>query len=367
MKAGLTTSVVLHTALLAFGLLTITAPKPFDVVEESISVSTVTEAELAQMVKGDKKAPARDKPAPRPTKRPDTVKDAQNAGDNTVDLENAPTPEPAPRKIEASSAPKAEPDPAPVPEPAAKPLPKAKSEPAPVPATEAKVEPAPRQPVKPDPVKEAIQREVVKPDPVQDVIEKAPAESETAIVLPDTAPIPERRPEPPAPPAPAQTAKAPERQDSDKPAEKDKAVKTAADTPALEDEIKALLNKDKPAGSGAQKQVEEAAAGNSRTNAPKLTRAEMDVLREQIGGCWSIDAGISDPDKLKVSVKFNVSKDGKLDGLPTVIKSSGNSQFDSSAVRAIQKCDMRGLNLPAGKHETWNEVIVNFDPTDMFF
>ena len=40
---------------------------------------------------------------------------------------------------------------------------------------------------------------------------------------------------------------------------------------------------------------------------------------------------------------------------------------DRSAIRAIQKCDMRGLAVPSGKYETWSEVIVNFDPTDMFF
>ena len=93
----------------------------------------------------------------------------------------------------------------------------------------------------------------------------------------------------------------------------------------------------------------------------------MDALREQIGGCWSIDAGITDPDKLKVSVKFNLDRQGKLEGTPTITKSSGNASFDRSAIRAIQKCDMRGLAVPSGKYETWSEVIVNFDPTDMFF
>ena len=61
MKAGLTTSVLLHGALLAVGLLTLTAPKPFEVVE-SLPVSTITETELAQLVKGDKKAPVADTP-----------------------------------------------------------------------------------------------------------------------------------------------------------------------------------------------------------------------------------------------------------------------------------------------------------------
>lgn len=349
MKAGLTTSLLLHGGLLAFGLLTLSAPKPFEVVE-SLPVSTITETELAQLVKGDKKAAVKETPAPKPTKRPDVVKDAVNAGDNTIDLENAPTPTPAPRKVEAAEAPKSEPDPVPAPVPKPEPKPQPKAEPKPVPATEVKSEPAPKQEVKPDPVKEAIEQ---------------PTESETAIKLPDTTPLPQPRP---TSPAPAQTAKAPERKDSEKPVEDKKASKAEkSDTASLEDDIKALINKEKPAGAGAKRETKEAAAGNSRTNAPKLTRAEMDALREQIGGCWSIDAGITDPDKLKVSVKFNLDRQGKLEGTPTITKSSGNASFDRSAIRAIQKCDMRGLAVPSGKYETWSEVIVNFDPTDMFF
>ena len=35
-----------------------------------------------------------------------------------------------------------------------------------------------------------------------------------------------------------------------------------------------------------------------------------------------------------------------------------------SAVRAVSKC--APFNLPADKYETWAEVVVNFDPSDMF-
>ena len=348
MKAGLSTSLILHAGLLAFGLVSLGAPKPFEVLEDSIPVSTITETELAQLVQGDKKAPVAETPAPKPTIRPDTVPDAVNTGDNSADLDNAPTPDPRPREIEASAAPKAEPDPAPVPVPTPDPQPQPQARPEPVPATELASEPAPRQEVRPDPVKEAV--------------EEAPKESETALKLPETAPGPTPRPTPPA-----QTAKAPDRKDSDKPAQKPKPATQSSELASLDDEVKALINQEKASGGGQKKQSEPAAAGNDRTNAPKLTRAEMDVLREQLGGCWSIDAGISDPDKLKVSVKFNLDENGRLDGMPEILRSSGNAQFDRTAVRAIQKCDMRGLAVPPGKYETWREVIVNFDPADMFY
>ncbi|PHP66139.1 hypothetical protein CSC94_16215 [Zhengella mangrovi] len=348
MKAGLTTSLVLHAGLLAFGLVSLAAPKPFEVVEDAIPVSTISETQLAQLVKGDKKAPVDETPAPKPTTRPDEVPEAKNVGDNSADLANAPTPDPRPREIEASAAPKAEPDPAPVPVPVPDPKPEPQVTPKPVPATELASKPAPREEVKPDPVKEAIQ--------------DAPAASETALKLPESAPLPTPRPTPPA-----QTAKAPDRKDSEKPAQQAKPSAQKSETASLDDQVKALINQEKASGGGQKRETRQAAAGNDRTNAPKLTRAEMDVLREQLGGCWSIDAGISDPDKLKVSVRFNLDENGKLDGVPEVTKSSGNSQFDRTAVRAIQKCDMRGLAVPPGKFETWREVIVNFDPADMFY
>ena len=97
MKAGLSTSLILHAGLLAFGLVSLGAPKPFEVLEDSIPVSTITETELAQLVQGDKKAPVAETPAPKPTIRPDTVPDAVNTGDNSADLDNAPTPDPRPR------------------------------------------------------------------------------------------------------------------------------------------------------------------------------------------------------------------------------------------------------------------------------
>ena len=56
---------------------------------------------------------------------------------------------------------------------------------------------------------------------------------------------------------------------------------------------------------------------------------------------------------------------GKLDGRPSVEKSSGNRQFDESAVRAVQKCDVAGLQVPAGKQDIWNDIRVTFDPREM--
>ena len=90
MKAGLATSVVMHAALLGFGLLSLSAPAPLDVGDvEALPVDIVPMEEMTQIQEGDKKAPMAEKPAPMPTKRPDAVADAQKIGDNDIDTDES--------------------------------------------------------------------------------------------------------------------------------------------------------------------------------------------------------------------------------------------------------------------------------------
>ena len=78
MKAGLATSVILHAAALAFGLLTLRAPAAFDVADvEALPVDIVPVESITQIQEGDKKATMRDKPAPTPTQTSSSSKAAR--------------------------------------------------------------------------------------------------------------------------------------------------------------------------------------------------------------------------------------------------------------------------------------------------
>ena len=94
----------------------------------------------------------------------------------------------------------------------------------------------------------------------------------------------------------------------------------------------------------------------------------MDALRQRLASCWSIPAGVDDAELLKVSVRFRLDRSGELEARPEVIKGGASSgpgrTAAESAVRAVAKC--APFNLPAEKYETWAEVVVNFDPSDMF-
>jgi colicin import membrane protein len=59
---------------------------------------------------------------------------------------------------------------------------------------------------------------------------------------------------------------------------------------------------------------------------------------------------------------------GEVEGRPEIVEGGGASGIEramaDSARRAVMRC--APYNLPAEKYETWADVTVNFDPTDMF-
>lgn len=382
MRTGLTTSVILHATAIAFGLFTLSAPAALPSSEvESVAVEIVPMEAIAQIQKGDKKAAVSEKPTPLPTQRPDIVAHAKTVGDNSVDTDKPPTPEPKPQPVDMAEAP----PPAPTPKEKPKPedVPKPKEQPKPVPATEVAPVPQPKEEVKPEPVKQAEPKPTpakepaptppqdktaaidpkpeVKPDAVAEAIAQEPPTEETQ--LPDSAPAPQARPKPQ--PAQAESAKAPERKDADKPVKEASSKPKSEDKQFNADEISALLDKRKPSGGGAKRSTQQASLGGDKDQGQKLSRSEQGALEAQLGGCWTLPVGLEGSENFVVVVRFNLDASGKLDGRPSVETSSGNRPFDESAVRAVQKCDVAGLQVPAGKQDIWADVRVTFDPREM--
>jgi colicin import membrane protein len=381
MRTGLTSSVILHTVALAFGLFTLSSPPAMPAADvESVAVDIVPMEAVPQTLQGDKKSVMHEKPAPLPTKRPDIVPNAQKVGENTVDTDKPVTDEAKPKPVEKTAAPP--PAPTPKEKPAVEDVPKPQEKPKPTPATEVAPTPTPKEEVKPEPVKQtepkptpakeptpappkdttaAIQKEEVKPDAVAEAISQDQPTDEAK--LPDSAPAPEARPKPQ--PAPAESAKAPERKDAEKPVKEASSKPKSDDKQFNADEISALLDKQKPSGGGAKRSTQQASLGGEKDQGQKLSKSEEGALRDQLAGCWTFPAGMEASDDLTAVISFNLDASGKLDGRPVVEKSSGNRQVDESAVRAIQKCDMAGLQVPAGKQDIWGQIKVTFDPREM--
>ena len=351
MKLGILLSALSHVLLLSWGLFWLSAPPPHEAVEiEALPVAIVPYSSISQIQQGERKAPAAEKSAPVPTSKPVQVKDAENVGDNKIDLKSVEKAKPAPTTVEATASPEKAETPVPVPTSEPEVVPQPVKEPEPVPATEVAALPEPQQAVLPDPVAEAISQAVdIKP------------ESET---VPENIPVPTARPTPPK----AQTAKTPERKNNQDRQETSKQA-SAKDSDFNADEVAALLNRQDAAGGGAKQSNDEAALGGRiTTEGSQLSQSEMDALRGQIQRCWQIVPGLSEAADVRVTVTMRLDRDGAIDGRPSVEASGGTEQtrrvLSGGARRAVLRC--APYNLPKEKYDAWSDVIVNFDPSQMF-
>ena len=353
MKASLATSAVLHTLVLTWALVSLGSPESFDVADvEALPVDIVSIEELTQIQQGDKKAEAKEKAAPVPTKKETPVENAENAGDNDVDLKNLPTPEEKPRDIETAASPeKAEKV---VQTPDTKPVEEVKQEePASEPSTEVAALPEAKQDVKPDPKPEA------------EPAEEAPAEDAEAEALPDKVPVPVMKPK--VEQAQAQTAKTPERKKEEK--KKQEKASSVNESDFNSDEIAALLNKEKAAGGGAKRSQEQAALGGKKTTSgTKLTMSEMDALRGQIQNNWSIIPGLAEAQDVRVKVTMQLDQNGDIIGEPEVTATGGSESARRALAGGARRAIMKSRpfkGLPPEKYDAWSEVVVNFDPSEM--
>ncbi|MEX3010400.1 hypothetical protein [Hoeflea sp. TYP-13] len=351
MKLGIVISAAGHALLLSWGLFYLSAPPSHEAVEiEALPVDIIPVSSITQIQEGEKTASAAEIAAPRPTKRPKPVEDAQNVGDNTVDLKPNKVDKPSDDAVEAAAEPEKADVAEPVPSTETEVVPEPAPKPEPVAATEVAALPAPQQDVAPDPVAEAIARaEATKPkfEP-----------------LPEKVPTPTLRPTPPK----AQTAKTPERKNNQDRKQPTK-LASAKKSDFSADEIAALLNRQDPAGGGARRSQREASlGGQTTTTGLKLSQSEMDALRGQIQRCWQIVPGMADGADVRVRVTMRLDRSGAIDGQPSVQATGGSEQvrrvLAGGARRAVLRC--APYNLPSEKYDTWADVVVNFDPSQMF-
>ncbi|MFK7902401.1 MAG: hypothetical protein AB8B49_06120 [Nitratireductor sp.] len=350
MKIGVTLSGLGHAALLSWGLLNISAPAPLEVAEvESVSVEVIPFSDVSEAVQGEKEADLRDTPAPIPTKRPDPEPESVNIGDTKIDAPTLREQKPAEKPIEVAKAEAPPPAPEPKPLPDVAPEPQTKQEEAPAPTTEVAALTQPAVPVSETPVSEQT--------PIAD-------EGEQFTKLPESVSAPSERPSPPKP----KSAETTDRKIKEKPA-KQKTATSDTKQKSKTDELAALIDKQKPTAAGSKSSKKTASLGTKKAaKGKKLSRNEMDGLRSAIESCWSVPSGLADAETMKASVSMNLKKDGSIEGRPTVSSSGGEAgprrAFASSVLRAVKRC--APYDLPAEKYDTWAEVQVNFDASDLF-
>jgi outer membrane biosynthesis protein TonB len=372
MKASLGTSLVLHTVALGFALVSLGTPASFDVADvEALPVDIIPVESITQIQQGDKKAPLAETSAPVPTTKPNIVENAENAGDNEVDLKAPPTPTQRPIETEVAAAPEKTDNPLPNPTTETNTIKEiVPEETAPKP-TEVAALPETKPEIAPEPTPEAT------PEPVP---EAAVAEE---IPLPETVPVPAARPRPEPPKEQAKPAETPAEKKpetpkaAEKPSDKkvaDKKQETAKSTSSKDsdfnaDEIAALLNKQEASGGGAKRSTETAALGGKKTTSGStLSQGEMDALRSLISSNWSTFAGIEGLDGMMIKVKMRLDESGAIIGEPEVSSTGGSDTARRTMEASVRRAVLKSApfqNLPAEKYDAWGELIVNFDPSSM--
>ncbi len=349
MKIGVITSLLAHTLVLSWGLLTISAPKPLNVADvEALPVDIIPIEAVTKTIQGDQKAALADTPAPKPTEKPVIEEKAVNIGETKIDTKSPRDAKPSPRPVEAAAPPKSAPEPKVKPKETAEVKQEEAPEQVPAPTTELAAEPEPK-----------VKVAAITPEeqaPVSREAESLPQDEFKK--LPDIVPTPLLRPAR----AQAKTAKTNQRKEAEKPASKQAKAAPKSNSKKKADRLAALLNRQEAAASGAKRSNKRASLGT------RMSQSQMDALRGKIQGCFNLTAGMADAEELRATVRVRLKPSGELDGRPKVTASGGQPgvrrAFMGAAKRAVQRCAPYD-ELPKDQYETWSELIVNFDVSDM--
>jgi colicin import membrane protein len=87
-------------------------------------------------------------------------------------------------------------------------------------------------------------------------------------------------------------------------------------------------------------------------------------IREQ--GCWGVQGGGIDADRISVKLRVKFSETGGIVGQPQVMNHDASKAFQvaaENAVRAVLDC--APYPLPPDRYAVWQDMILNFVPRDM--
>jgi outer membrane biosynthesis protein TonB len=314
MTAGWTISAILHALVLVISVIAFVIRPLSTPPQEFLATDIISATDFTQLTNGAKTAPKADTPKPLVEKVAEAKPVEDNPASKIVDKPEvvAAADQPQPPKPEPE---KKKPDPKP---PTPQPQPQ-KSEPKQAFAKD----PEPKI----DPIAEALKKEVKKPDP------KTQKKTET--------PTPQKKAEPQKPQPTFDRTKIAALLDKRDPQRRAITGSTLNNTPAL---------------------------GTATGNAVTLSQNELDALRARLRDCWNVPVGLAEARDLVVTVRIQFKQDGSLLAEPRLMNSGSHPAFQAaseSALRAVRTCAPYTF-LPVAKYEAWKDVIVDFDPRDMF-
>lgn len=306
----LVASVALHVLVIGWGLVSFSARSLEAPPPESMPVDIISADQLSKITAGSKTG-EKEKPKPLVEK----VAEAKPVDDTAGKVTEKP-------EVKTEAAPE------PPPKPVEKPVEKKPDPPKPIAKHEPKDEPKPIE-KKPDPPKV---------DPIAEALKKDEAKKPK--------PKPQAKAAPPKPPEPKRERTF----DSSK--------------------IAALLDKRDPtrhAATGEQLNST-ASLGAAHGTAATLSQSELDALRARLTKLWNVQAGSEHPEELIVDIRIRLTPDKRLAAPPEVVSRGSSPRYRAAAdaaMRAVLQAQPYDMLRP-GTYEQWKDMIVTFDPRQMF-
>jgi len=103
----------------------------------------------------------------------------------------------------------------------------------------------------------------------------------------------------------------------------------------------------------------------------QISASERLMLGQIIKSCvqprWNVLSGGASAQETIVKIRLRFNSDGTLSTPPEVVNPQRTPYFvaiSESAVRAVQQCEP--FNLPPARYDIWRDMVVNFQPRDMF-
>ena len=103
----------------------------------------------------------------------------------------------------------------------------------------------------------------------------------------------------------------------------------------------------------------------------QLSASELAILAQIIKSCvqskWNVLGGGESAQNTQVKLRLRFNPDGRLAGEPQIMNPQNTPYFlavRDSALRAVQACEP--FSLPPAKYDFWKDIVLNFDPRDMF-
>jgi hypothetical protein len=99
----------------------------------------------------------------------------------------------------------------------------------------------------------------------------------------------------------------------------------------------------------------------------RMSANEIDAFRAQISRCWTPPVGGLGSDRIVVKLRIGLREDGSLAHPPAVANHAASPFFRpaaESAMRAVMQC--QPYTMPAEKYDQWRDMLLTFDPRQMY-